>query len=120
MADSTLRDETAFQWSFLEDVHDPCVVVSDRMEFGYVTRCFEILPVVDDPCAFHCPTMDAVVEDSGESLPEVVYCEETRYKGTGRADCSHAVVTASMITRRPVQVRVRPPSHPMSGSQLPS
>ncbi len=81
-----LRDETALRWSFLEDERDACVVVSERMELVYINaaarelvpgewfgkRCFEVFPVVDETCAFHCPKIRAV----SESL-DVVYCEET-------------------------------------------
>lgn len=83
---SELRDETALRWSFLESEPDPCVVVSERMELVYLNepahrlvpgewfgkRCFEVLPTVDETCAFHCDKMRAV----NESV-DVVYCEET-------------------------------------------
>ena len=36
MSDPTLRDETALSWNFLEDEHDPCFVVSERMELAYI------------------------------------------------------------------------------------
>ena len=92
MSDPTLRDETALQWSFLDDEHDPCVVVSERMELVYVNtaarglmpsewfgkRCFEVFPVADQTCAFHCPKIDAVNETSDTSS-KVAYCEETLY-----------------------------------------
>jgi hypothetical protein len=95
MSDPTLRDEAALSWNFLEDEHDPCIVVSERMELVYINgaaqrlvpqewfgkRCFEVFPVVDETCAFHCPKMDAVSE-SPETSPKVVYCEETLYTGT--------------------------------------
>lgn len=85
-----LRDETALRWSFLEDERDACVVVSERMELVYINaaarelvpgewfgkRCFEVFPVVDETCAFHCPKIRAV----NESL-DVVYCEETVCSG---------------------------------------
>jgi hypothetical protein len=85
-SDSQLQDETAVRWSALEREHDPCVVVSERMELVYLNtaarhlvpgvwfgkRCFEVLPNVDESCALHCPKIRAV----NESL-EVVYCEET-------------------------------------------
>ena len=94
MSDPTLRDETALQWSFLDDEHDPCIVVSERMEFVYINaaaqgivpsewfgkRCFEVFPVVDQTCAFHCPKIDDVNEASDASC-NVAYCEETLYKG---------------------------------------
>ena len=81
----------ALGWSFLEDEPAPCVVVSQRMEFVYVNsaaralvpdawfgkRCFEVLPIVDQTCAFHCPKIEAVNESR-----EVVYCEETVLSGT--------------------------------------
>ena len=94
MSDPTLHDETVLRWNFLEEEQDPCVVVSERMEFVYVNgaaralvpeqwfgkRCFEVLPVVDETCAFHCPKIDAVNEGSEGSSPEVVYCEEALYQ----------------------------------------
>lgn len=81
-----LRDEAALHWNWLEEERDPCVVVSERMEFVYANaaarelvpgpwfgkRCFELLPVVDETCAFHCPKITAVNESTS-----VVYCEET-------------------------------------------
>ncbi len=87
-----LRDEASLHWNFLEDEGDPCVVVSERMEFVYINgaarslvpdqwfgkRCFEVLPTVDETCAFHCPKIDAV-NDSMTS--QVIYCEEVLYKG---------------------------------------
>ena len=83
---SALRDETAMRWSFLEEVLEPCLVVSERMEFVYVNtaardlvpdgwfgkRCFEVLPVADETCAFHCPKIRAVNEAA-----DIVYCEES-------------------------------------------
>ena len=89
-SDSLLRGETALRWSCLEDEREACVVVSERMELVYVNaaarglvsgewfgkRCFEVLPIVDETCAFHCPKIRAV----NEAL-EVVYCEETVYLG---------------------------------------
>ena len=44
-------------------------------------RCFEVFPVVDETCAFHCPKIDAISE-SPETSPKVVYCEEALYTGT--------------------------------------
>ena len=93
MEDGTLRDEASLQWAFLDDEEDPCMVLSERMEFVYVNgaartlvpeewfgkRCFEVLPTVDETCAFHCPKMDAV-HDSVDPK-QVVYCEEVIYKG---------------------------------------
>ncbi len=83
--DSQLQDETALRWNRLEDEREACVVVSDRMELVYINtaalqlvpgewfgkRCFEVLPIVDEACAFHCPKIRAV----NESV-DVVYCEE--------------------------------------------
>ena len=43
---------------------------------GYHKRCFEVLPIVDEACAFHCPKIRAV----NESV-DVVYCEETVFVG---------------------------------------
>ena len=110
-----LQDEAALHWNWLEDEPDPCVVVSERMEFVYANaaaralvpgrwfgkHCFELLPVVDETCAFHCPKITAVTEAT-----DVVYCEETVCSGgqdcevfgvglipigTGRADRGWAV-----------------------------
>ena len=89
-SDSQLRDKTALRWSRLEDEREACVVVSDRMELVYINaaahelvpgewfgkRCFEVLPIVDEACAFHCPKIRAV----NESV-DVVYCEETVFVG---------------------------------------
>ncbi|HJO37478.1 MAG: hypothetical protein QGG24_04495 [Vicinamibacterales bacterium] len=98
MHDPPLHDETALRWNFLEAESDPCVVVSERMEFVYVNeaaqalvpaqwfgkRCFEVLPVVDETCAFHCPKIDALSEGADSASADVVYCEETLY--TDRLD----------------------------------
>lgn len=84
--DSPLQDRAALRWSRLEDERGACVVVSDRMELVYINaaarvlvagewfgrHCFEVLPVVDEACAFHCPKIRAVNE-----AVDVVYCEET-------------------------------------------
>ena len=84
------QDSTALRWSRLEDEREACVVVSDRMELVYINtaarelvpgewfgkRCFEVLPTVDEACAFHCPKIRAVHE-----AVEVVYCEETVFVG---------------------------------------
>jgi hypothetical protein len=83
----------SLRWSFLEDEGDPCLVVSERMELVYVNgaarslvpdqwfgkRCFEVLPTVNETCAFHCPKIDAVNDST--ILPQVVYCEEVLYRG---------------------------------------
>ena len=42
-------------------------------------RCFEVLPVVDEACAFHCQKIRAVNESA-----DVVYCEETVAGSSGR------------------------------------
>ena len=42
-------------------------------------RCFEVFPVADQTCAFHCPKIDAVSAAS-DSSPRVAYCEETLYQ----------------------------------------
>jgi hypothetical protein len=82
--------QSALRWNLLEDEREACVVVSDRMELVYINsaaralvprewfgkRCFEVLPTVDEACAFHCPKIRAV----NESV-EVVYCEETVFGG---------------------------------------
>ena len=84
--DSQLQDKAALRWSRLEDEGGACVVVSNRMELVYLNaaarelvagswfgkRCFEVLPVVDEACAFHCPKIQAVNESA-----DVVYCEES-------------------------------------------
>ena len=83
---SQLQDKSALRWFFLEDEPEGCVVVSHRMELVYINkaarelvpgewfgrRCYEVLPIVDEACAFHCPKIQAV----NESV-DVVYCEET-------------------------------------------
>ena len=90
---SQLQDKAALRWSRLEDEQGACVVVSDRMELVYLNatalelvagewfgrHCFEVLPIVDQACAFHCPKIRAV----NESV-EVVYCEETVSVGNHR------------------------------------
>ena len=90
---SQLQDKAALRWSRLEDERAACVVVSDRMELVYINaaarelvagewfgrHCFEVLPVVDEACAFHCPKIRAV----NESV-DVVYCEETVSLRNGR------------------------------------
>jgi hypothetical protein len=91
--DSPLQNETALRWSRLESESEACVVVSDRMELVYINaaarelvpgewfgrRCFEVLPIVDEACAFHCPKIRAV----NESV-DIVYCEETVFVGSDR------------------------------------
>lgn len=91
--DSQLQDNATLRWGRLEDEPGACVVVSDRMELVYINaaaadlvadswfgkRCFEVLPTVDQACAFHCPKIRAV----NESV-DVVYCEETLSLGTDR------------------------------------
>jgi hypothetical protein len=80
------------RWSFLEQEHDPCGVVSQRMEVLYLNaaarliipadwfgrRCWQAFPVQDDRCASRCLAVWAV----GHSH-EIVYCEETIYPGSG-------------------------------------
>lgn len=82
---SILQDEDFLRWGFLEETADACAVVSDRMELVYLNeparalvakewfgrRCFEILPTVNDLCAFNCPTVAAV-----HDAHEILYCEE--------------------------------------------
>ena len=91
-SDSTLRDETALRWGFLEEEDWPCAVVSDRMELVYINasgralvpqewfgrRCYEVLPNVDEACGLHCPTMAAVHEAA-----EPVYCKEELTSSSG-------------------------------------
>ena len=115
-ASDGMRDEVSLHWNWLEAEPDPCVVVSERMEFVYANaparalvpdewfgkHCFELLPVVDQTCAFHCPKITSVTEAT-----EVVYCEETVCLhgrdcdvygvgliplGTGRSDRGRAVL----------------------------
>ena len=38
-----LRDEAALHWSWLEGERDPCVVVSERMEFVYANAAARAL-----------------------------------------------------------------------------
>lgn len=80
-----IKEDASLRWGFLEQEGGACVVVSERMELVYVNepakalapeewfgkRCFEVLPVVNETCAFHCPTIRAVNEST-----EIVYCEE--------------------------------------------
>lgn len=91
---SMLEEESALRWGFLEDDPDACAVVSDRMELVYMNgaarnlislewfgrRCFEILPTVNDLCAFQCPTIAAV-----HQAHEILYCEETLRTPQGTA-----------------------------------
>src|SRR5918994_2529906 len=91
--DSQLQDHAALRWTRLEDEPGACVVVSDRMELVYINaaarelvagawfgkRCFEVLPIVDEACAFHCSKIRAVNESQ-----DVVYCEETVSGDDGR------------------------------------
>jgi len=117
IATDELRDEIALHWNWLEGERDPCVVVSERMEFVYDNaparalvppewfgkHCSELLPVVDQTGAFHCPKITSVTEAT-----EVVYCEETVCShgpdceafgveliplGTGREDRRRAMMT---------------------------
>ncbi|MFQ5760149.1 MAG: hypothetical protein ACE5HM_04150 [Acidiferrobacterales bacterium] len=83
---STLRDEAAVRWGFLEDETDACAVVSERMELVYLNtlariltppqwfakRCFEVLPTTDEQCAWQCPTIAAV-----HQAEDITYCEES-------------------------------------------
>ena len=92
--DSQLQDATALRWNRLEDEREACVVVSDRMELVYINsaaralvprewfgkRCFEVLPTVDEACAFHCPKIRAV----NESV-EVVVLRGNRVRGERRS-----------------------------------
>ena len=122
MSDPTLQDEAALSWNFLEDEHDPCIVVSERMDLVYINgaaqrlvpqewfgkRCFEVFPVVDESCAFHYPKIDAVSE-SPETSPKVVYCEEALYTGTlDRVVLGGRTGPAGRGTRRPCAGGLRP------------
>ena len=80
------------RWSFLDQEHDPCGVVSQHMEVLYLNaaarliipadwfgrRCWQAFPVQDAHCAARCLAVWAV----GHSK-EIVYCEETIYPGSG-------------------------------------
>ena len=41
-------------------------------------RCFEVLPIVDEACAFHCQKLQTV---GAAASVDVVYCEETVRSG---------------------------------------
>jgi len=90
---SLLQDETTLRWSCLDDERDACLVVSERMELVYINvagrqlvlpggwfgkRCFEVLPIVDETCAFRCPKIRAVSESV-----DIAYCEEIMELGNG-------------------------------------
>lgn len=80
------------RWSFLDQEHDPCSVVSQHMEVLYLNaaarliipadwfglRCWQAFPVHDDRCASRCLAVWAVGHSN-----EIVYCEETIYPGSG-------------------------------------
>ncbi|MDH3688705.1 MAG: hypothetical protein OEU36_04395 [Gammaproteobacteria bacterium] len=82
---SALEDELSLRWSFLEEEAHPCIVVTGDMEFVYLNepgrqliskewfgkRCFELLPVQNESCAWGCPTIRAVNETN-----EIKYSEE--------------------------------------------
>lgn len=85
LSDMILQDETAMRWEFLDGEPEACAVVSERMELVYINtaaraltppewftrRCFEVLPVPDQDCAWKCPAITAV-----NKAEEVTYCEE--------------------------------------------
>ena len=134
MSDPTLQDEAALSWNFLEDEHDACIVVSERMELVYINgaaqqlvpkewfgkRCFEVFPVVDETCAFHCPKIDAVSE-SPETSPKVVYCEEAVYTGkrSGPRNLDSGLSGISIVFQAAVPKPVVP-KYTTSGVRRPS
>lgn len=80
----------------------PCTARTLVPEQWFGKHCFELLPVVDQTCAFHCPKITSVTEATN-----VVYCEETVCShgrdcevfgigliplSTGRADRGRAVL----------------------------
>ena len=83
---SSLEDEAAIRWGFLEEDALALAAVSDRMELVYLNesarelvpvswfgkRCFEVFPVADELCAFSCPTIHAVHEAT-----EIRHCHES-------------------------------------------
>lgn len=83
---SAFQDEAVLRWCFLEDESEVCAAVSRRMELAYINaagralvpedwfgkRCFEMLPVEDEQCAWRCPTIQAV-----NDAVDITYCEET-------------------------------------------
>lgn len=91
---SPLRDEESLRWGFLDEEQEACAVVSQRMELVYINaagqklvppewfgkRCFEVLPHVNEQCAWRCPTIKAVAESPG-----VAYCEERIRTRAGNA-----------------------------------
>lgn len=103
--ESILKEETAMRWGFLDDETEPCAVVTERMELVYLNglarvltppewfakRCFEVLPVTNEQCAWQCPTITAVHE-----AKELTYCEEhLRQDDGGTIDLGTAVIPLS-------------------------
>jgi len=82
---SLLEDEMSLHWAFLEEDSNACLVVTGNMELVYINepgrqliakewfgkRCFEMLPVQNESCAWGCPTIRAVNETD-----EIRYGEE--------------------------------------------
>jgi hypothetical protein len=60
-------------------VNQPARAFVPKEWFG--KRCFEVWPVADGTCAFHCPKIEALNEAPAATSPDVVYCEETLYTG---------------------------------------
>lgn len=102
LADMILQDETAMRWEFLDEEPEACAVVSERMELVYLNtagrtltppewftrRCFEVLPVPDQNCAWKCPAITAV-----NKAEEVTYCEERlSVDGAPAVDLGMAVI----------------------------
>lgn len=104
-SESILKEETAMRWGFLDDEAEPCAVVTERMELVYLNglarvltppewfakRCFEVLPVTNEQCAWQCPTITAVHE-----AKELTYCEEHLRRDDGSTiDLGTAVIPFS-------------------------
>ncbi|MBI4600372.1 MAG: PAS domain-containing protein [Planctomycetes bacterium] len=80
------EQDAAVRWGFLDEVSDPCCVVSPRMELVFMSaaardlvprawfgcRCWQVFPVGPAACAARCPAVKAVAAGT-----EAIYCEET-------------------------------------------
>ena len=80
-----LKEGAALSWQFLEEMSDPCAVVTGRMELLFINqpcqslvphewfarRCFEMLPTSEALCALDCPTIRAV-----QTSDAIVYADE--------------------------------------------
>ena len=90
---SAIEDEIRLRWGFLEEVGEPCLVVTARMEFVYLNaaarrlvsdewfgkRCFVMLQD-DEACAWSCPKIESVNADR-----EIYYGEESLVTTSGEA-----------------------------------